>query len=559
MTDVENLNSLLKTSNFIIPQFQRNYSWEKEHVEDFWNDAWDSINEKNTNYYFGPIVLVKIKNSSDFKVVDGQQRITTLSILLSVIRDISKITENGEVFQFTGNYLYDDMKKEKTSRLTLNENNSQYYKDFILNDMDPELKIKMKPVNQYEKNLFNTYKTLFEKIKEKFLVDKKNIFKKENKELIFEINEFLKNVLFSFQIFKIILDNDDDASKLFATLNERGLSLSISDLIKNYIFSKSEAKNRDDHHKIWQIIIETLGENIKMDKYLQHHFIAWKSNVKEQNLYSAITGEVKNDKSVTEYLDSLKDKCKIYSDVMSSDTKQNPSTHLIELFLELQNDSAQPFLLNAIKKWGKKSNEVRDLSRICLDVHFRAKTIGGRSAKEIVDAFADAAELVRNPEGTAEISDIVSILKKIDFSDADFMANIRNKDFAPRNAKYFLKNIESKREKSKNKVKTVVPEITLEHIMPKNEDAKGWESMKMQHDELLNKIGNLTLLHSKPNSEERDNAFEIKQKKYAESGLIITEYLARKNDWNETEITSRGIDLASDAPAVWKSVKSYQE
>lgn len=559
MTDVENLNSLLKTSNFIIPQFQRNYSWEKEHVEDFWNDAWDSINEKNTNYYFGPIVLVKIKNSSDFKVVDGQQRITTLSILLSVIRDISKITENGEVFQFTGNYLYDDMKKEKTSRLTLNENNSQYYKDFILNDMDPELKIKMKPVNQYEKNLFNTYKTLFEKIKEKFLVDKKNIFKKENKELIFEINEFLKNVLFSFQIFKIILDNDDDASKLFATLNERGLILSISDLIKNYIFSKSEAKNRDDHHKIWQIIIETLGENIKMDKYLQHHFIAWKSNVKEQNLYSAITGEVKNDKSVTEYLDSLKDKCKIYSDVMSSDTKQNPSTHLIELFLELQNDSAQPFLLNAIKKWGKKSNEVRDLSRICLDVHFRAKTIGGRSAKEIVDAFADAAELVRNPEGTAEISDIVSILKKIDFSDADFMANIRNKDFAPRNAKYFLKNIESKREKSKNKVKTVVPEITLEHIMPKNEDAKGWESMKMQHDELLNKIGNLTLLHSKPNSEERDNAFEIKQKKYAESGLIITEYLARKNDWNETEITSRGIDLASDAPAVWKSVKSYQE
>ena len=63
----------------------RNYSLEKEHVEDFWNDAWDTINENNNNYYFGPMILVKTNQSSTFKIVDGQQRITTLSILISVI------------------------------------------------------------------------------------------------------------------------------------------------------------------------------------------------------------------------------------------------------------------------------------------------------------------------------------------------------------------------------------------------------------------------------------------------------------------------------------------
>jgi len=558
MTEVENLNTILKSYDYEIPQFQRDYSWQKEHVEDFWNDAWDSINDENSNYYFGPIVLVKTKDDLIFKVVDGQQRITTLSILISVIRDISLTTENGDVHANTINYLVSDRTREKIPSLKLNENNDEYYKNFILKDMDPESKIKLKPSNQHEKNLFNAYRVLLEKIKKKYLGDKKNVFTTEHKALTLEIEEFMRSVLYNFKIFKIVLDNDDDASKLFATLNERGLSLSISDLIKNYIFSKSP-KNRDENHKNWQFVIDTLGENIKTDKYLQHHFIAWKEHVKEQNLYSAITNEVRNPKSVTEYLDSLKSYCKDYSDIMSSDEKQNPHTDLRELFLELQNDSAQPFVLNAIRKWGKKSKEIKEISKMCLDIHFRAKTIGSRSAKEIVDAFADAAKLVRNPKDNVEISDIKTILEEIDFYDKDFMALIRNKDFSVKNAKYFLKKIERYRPAPKNQVKSVDPTITVEHIMPQNEDAEGWEHMKEQHDELLNKIGNLTLLHTKPNSEEKDNPFEKKKKKYAESGLVITEYLEKKTDWDEVEITSRSKDLASDAPAIWKTLKNSQK
>ena len=117
MTEVENLNTILKSYDYEIPPFQRDYSWQKEHVEDFWNDAWDSINDDNTNYYFGPIVLVKTKDDLIFKVVDGQQRITTLSILISVIRDISTITENGDVHANTINYLMSDRTREKIPSL----------------------------------------------------------------------------------------------------------------------------------------------------------------------------------------------------------------------------------------------------------------------------------------------------------------------------------------------------------------------------------------------------------------------------------------------------------
>jgi uncharacterized protein with ParB-like and HNH nuclease domain len=560
VTETEDLNTILQSYQYVIPPFQRDYSWQTEHVEDFWNDASDSIKENNDNYYFGPMILVKTNHSSTFKVVDGQQRITTLSILLSVIRDIATQTGNGEVRANTMVYLMNSLKRVKIPSLKLNDNNDAYYRDFILKDDDPEKKIKLKTSNQYEKNLYNTYKVLLEKIKIKYLGSKKNKFSTKHKELTFDILEFLQKVLYNFKIFKIVLTDEDEASKLFATINERGLSLATSDLIKNYIFSKSTKDHQESNQKIWQEVSNTLGEHIKLDKYLQHHFICWKENVKEQKLYSSIEKEVKTPKNVEDYLKSLKKHCKNYSDMMSSDETQFVNKHLKELFLELQNDSAQPLILNAIEKWEKKSKEVDEISKICLDIHFRAKTIGGRSAKEIVDAFANAAQLIQNPKTDVEISELKNIFEKIDFPDTEFMQMIRTKDFSSKNAKYILSKIERFRPAASGTAgKTVDRTITLEHIMPQNENAAGWKHMKELHDELLWKIGNLTLLHTKPNSSEKDNPFEKKKKAYAGSDMLITNYLQEKVDWDNAEIISRSKDLASECPAIWISLKKSQK
>jgi len=560
MTETEDLNTILQSYQYVIPPFQRDYSWQTEHVVDFWNDASDSIKENNDNYYFGPMILVKTNHSSTFKVVDGQQRITTLSILLSVIRDIATQTGNGEVRANTMVYLMNSLKRVKIPSLKLNDNNDAYYRDFILKDDDPEKKIKLKTSNQYEKNLYNTYKVLLEKIKIKYLGSKKNKFSTKHKELTFDILEFLQKVLYNFKIFKIVLTDEDEASKLFATINERGLSLATSDLIKNYIFSKSTKDHQESNQKIWQEVSNTIGENIKLDKYLQHHFICWKENVKEQKLYSSIEKEVKTPKNVEDYLKSLKKHCKNYSDMMSSDETQFVNKHLKELFLELQNDSAQPLILNAIEKWGKKSKEVDEISKICLDIHFRAKTIGGRSAKEIVDAFANAAQLIQNPKTDVEISELKNIFEEIDFPDTEFMQMIRTKDFSSKNAKYVLSKIERFRPAASGTAgKTVDRTITLEHIMPQNENAAGWKHMKELHDELLWKIGNLTLLHTKPNSSEKDNPFEKKKKAYAGSDMLITNYLQKKVDWDNAEIISRSKDLASECPAIWISLKKFQK
>jgi uncharacterized protein with ParB-like and HNH nuclease domain len=575
VTETEDLNTILQTYQYEIPQFQRNYSWEKEHVEDFWNDAWDTINENNNNYYFGPMILVKTNQSSTFKIVDGQQRITTLSILISVIRDIATKTGNIDVHANTIMYLMNSLKRIPS--LKLNNNNNEYYKDFILRDMDPEEKIKLRTTNQYEKNLYNSYKLLFVKIKEQYLGDKKKKFSTEHKDLTFDIEDFLAKVLFNFKIFKIILIDEDEASKLFATINARGLNLSISDLIKNYIFSKSTKEHQESNQEVWQYVVNTLGENIKMDKYLQHHFICWKQNVKEQKLYSSIEKEIRNPTNVKDYLKSLKHHCKIYSNMMSSNETQFVNKHLKELFLDLQNDSAQPFILNAIEKWGKTSKEVDEISKICLDIHFRAKTIGGRSAKEIVDAFAEAAESIRGlppliknvkeivdgketivkKEILVDISYIRKIFHQIDFTDTEFLELLKIKDFSAKNAKYFLSKIERHRPAASGTAgKTVDRTITLEHIMPQNENADGWEHMKEQHDEFLWKIGNLTLLHTTPNSSEKDNPFEKKKKAYAGSDMLITKYLEKKDDWDDVEISSRSKDLASDAPVIWKTLKN---
>ena len=581
MTDTLSLSQLIKSGRFVVPDFQRDYSWERQHVEDFWDDACDEIDRGNENYYFGPIVLIKKGKSNVFKIVDGQQRITTLSILLSLFRDICHHTNNGTGEQWVDNYINDDEFDEPIPRLQLNKNNNDFYCKFILKIDDPEYKLKMKPDNQYDKKIFQTYKFLHEKIKNRYLPDDnkktKKLFSSEDSEISTDIRKFIKKILYHFHIFHITIDNEDEASKLFATLNQRGLKLSISDLIKNYIFSVSTQKYRDNNNKIWEKMIATLGEKIKPDKYLQHHYIAWKKNVKEQDLYSTITGQIKNDSEVIDYLTSISEHCNTYSDMMSDNSKQNVGKDLMELFLTLKNDSAQPFILNAIKKWGKTSEEVKEISKICLDIHFRAKTIGTRSAKEIVDVFAEAAESIRGSppliknvkeivdgkettvkkEILVDISYIRKIFHQIDITDKEFMNSIEHHDFSNRTtAKYFLKKMEESKLFQKDPDKFVNPDITLEHIMPQNEDAKGWEHTKTQHGELLNKIGNLTLLYFTPNSELRDDPFEKKKIAYGNSNINITEKLKKKSDWNETEIIARSKIFASDAIAIWHYVNS---
>ena len=138
--DGVSISDILSTSQYEIPPFQRDYSWKKDQITEFWSDAKEVFDYNQDTYFFGPIVLISSAQSKIVKIVDGQQRITSFQILICVIRDILSNNGNKDNASDLTTFLFPPMVKDKP-RLKLNENNNDFFKNVILKEMDPDEKI----------------------------------------------------------------------------------------------------------------------------------------------------------------------------------------------------------------------------------------------------------------------------------------------------------------------------------------------------------------------------------------------------------------------------------
>lgn len=577
LTDGKQLTVIFTSGLYQIPPFQRDYSWKKPQIEDFWNDAIDIFDSNDSNYFFGPVVFIKNNQQEYASVVDGQQRLTTIQILICVIRDI--INSNGSEKHATQleNFLYPPTDVDKIiPTLQLNENNNPFFKKFILKRTDPgknfDVKKKIddnKTTIPTEKLLYENYKRLYKMVKDRFL--KSGQKKQEVNETLYR---FITSMLESFRVFEIVLDNEDRAFRLFATLNQRGLALSTSDLVKNYIFMKSGVAQRHEFHEIWKKIVGNLDDKNELDDFLRHAWIAKYNYVTSQSLYKAITDKIQKPNEVNDYLENLLSDSSTYTKFVHTNSEDDTGYYLKSLFHDLKNDSAQSVILNAYKFWKENPKDIDNIIKICLDMFFRGKTIGGKAPGVVGKTFAKAAELIRTSKNFNEVSDE---LKRIDISNKEFKNSIGDKDHQVNIAKYILKNYERNFLNTDRISKTIVDSITLEHIMPQsltytkgmskekiktdwlNPESKSYVS-EIDHPRYLNRIGNLTLLHKLTNSELQNMSFEEKKSKYeTESQLDITMELANADFWNVESIESRSEIISDFVNEIWKTLLNDAE
>ena len=562
LTDGRTLSEILSSGPYKIPAFQRDYSWKKPQILEFWNDAVDVFDSKESSYFFGPVVFIKNDKMSYHRVVDGQQRLTSVEILISVIRDIFESNDSVRLATIMQNFLYPITSIDHTDPiLVLNENNNQFYKNVLLKPMDPDEKINQyKTKDPNELRLYENYKILYSKVKKKFLKSNKKGDKEENEKLF----EFIRKILDSFKVYEIVVDSEDRAFRLFATLNQRGLDLGISDLVKNYIFMKSDKEHRDEFHGYWKKIIENLDDKNDLDDFLRHNWIASYDYVTLQSLYKVITEKIRSDKEVSSYLETLLEDSLIYNELVNGNRDDQTGDYLKSLFGELKNDSAQSVLINAHKFWKNNPKDIQILSKICLDVFFRGKTIGGKSPSEVGKCFAATANLIKIGKNLSEIK---TELKKIDITDPDFQKSIQYDDHGSNIAKYLLKNIEIHTKSLDHSTKTISSTVTLEHIMPKTITNTDWSAEnsksffnKNNHRKYLNRIGNLTLLHKVHNSELQNMSFDSKKMKYkTETDIDMTEKIADYPFWDMDEIEKRSENLSGDAVDIWSTLLDHED
>ena len=553
---------------YTIPQYQRDYDWKKQQIKEFWDDIIDFYdNSSEKTYFLGPIVLVKVPNEKSMNIVDGQQRFTTIQILITVIRDI--LMENGDISRSETLNSYIFTRGDNFPFLTLNQNNNEYFRELIFDrSSKPMEKIAKKPSEtQHSKiRIHDNYKILYNSIKQRFL--KGQTIENQND----NIYKFFQKIKYGLTFFEITLDSNEKAFRLFATLNNRGLKLRLSDLIKSMIFLKTNTspENHNSFNTTWEMIRKNLPDPNKFDEFLRHSYIAKYGFVTAQSLYSSVEKNVGNVEQVRKYLDELRVDSTIYHEIVNSQRDDTTGFYLKTLFNELNNDSAQPVILNAKKKWNKNQKNIDEITKICFNVFVRGKTIGGKPASVVGKNFAAAAQSILLDKSFEEV---INELKGIDIPDESFRSTIQEAQFQELSAKVILKTIERFYDSQPGKEnKAILSTITLEHILPQtivNKDGtvtdwakEGSESYftESEHREYCNRIGNLTLLNKVKNSELKNLSFKEKVKKYkTEKEINLTKGLEEVERWTKEIIDQRSKTLSDMAKDIFETILSKSE
>ena len=533
-----------------IPKFQRDYTWETENWDDLWQDIKALLNDENVEHYLGYLVLQTI-NNKEFQIIDGQQRLTTFSLMiLAVLKNLNDLAENGidsennskRKENLMNSYIgyVDPVTLISNNKLKLNRNSNDYYKQYLV--LLKELPLRN--TNTSEKHMRDCFRWYYERIKKEFKTG-------EN------LASFIDNIVDKLFFTVIEVSDQINAFKVFETLNARGVQLSSSDLLKNYLFSvvdetKPHFSEIEELENIWSKIVGKLGEQ-KFEDYLRYYWNSINKSVGKKDLFKTIKNSINNKEEVFKLIRNLDETSDIYLAIQNpedsywSDKRElKKSLKELKLFQIRQTFS---LFLTAIKNLDE--DELRKIFKTCSIISFRYNIIGGLNPNAQEEIYNNAALSIHNNK----VFDIKGF-QPIYVNDSNFENDFSTKEFksTSRNhkiAKYILSKIERYKHHSEIDVESDL--FTIEHILPENAD-NNWGDFSFEEiNRSVYRIGNLTLLERNLNRDAQQKPFVEKLKYFKQSKSMLTQKLIDDyNSWNEDKIASRQKELAKHAKGIWK-------
>lgn len=295
-------------NRYIVPNNQRRYAWEKEQIGQFFKDvmyAYDQIkHETQFQYFFGPMVF--IRDGDKQIVADGQQRLATANVFIAVIRDLLLDLNDGA--ESTNNHGLKYQHKKIISNITLGRHNKEFYNDYIIKQGSAKDKKDLLTKRKYQQKTDPNFWLAFAYCE--FYDNLKKIMRSKIKEYV----KLQSIVLDVFTIIKIDVNTTEYAYRIFETLNERGMPLAISDMIKNHVIECSKPKDRDLINTRWEEMIGVVGTK-KINLYVRHFWIANYENVAKRELYKKISERMrksKTGKKITNYVRDLHTQAEIF-------------------------------------------------------------------------------------------------------------------------------------------------------------------------------------------------------------------------------------------------------
>lgn len=545
---------LTSTKPYIVPSYQRDYSWDKDEVEDFWKDLIKCIGQKS--YFLGSMVFKAEKEDDTIIVIDGQQRLATITILLSAIRDL--LFKNGaqrDYLSISDHYIIKEYEGEtEVKTLTLNLLNREYF--YYCIQLLPDDKNR-KQFTDYTK----TEKTN-KLIKNAYLFFKEEISKLISaispKEKIQYLNSLVTHIRTVLRVITITVDTEEEAYLIFETINDRGLELSVADLFKNYLIRKAKSdEDKDEIISMWKEISTLLDD--KLRAFLRHYWVSKKGEITERRLFSELTTHIEDDNiDVKDFVKEMKDEAINYNSIYNPEDGSWQDKEISKLIYEFNILSARqclPLLLSGLEMFDER--EFKNLLGAVINFTFRYSTICNRHNNVLETKYSDTAIQMRN----GKIKDTVNAMKNLKSiypEKAEFENMFAKKKVEGKLGRYILKKIDEEVGQYKGE-KPDYNSCTLEHIIPQKPDEdwkKFFTKMKLKKediDEATYKIGNVTLLDEGLNKKAK-NYFFIKKRdeSYKNSILWINQTLKGIKGWDLITIEQRQRQLAELANKIWK-------
>lgn len=538
---------------YSVTSFQRDYSWDEERWSDLYDDISNSLNE-NREHFFGFMTFLKERNSKETQIIEGQQRLATITILAAAVRDLLFEKQNVGWEKIDGSLIKPTHpwhpRKESYYKLILSETNRDFFKEYIQTVGNPNKKLesmrKEKKQNLSNRLIHKCYGFFHSK-----LIDKSTD----------QLLDFLSKATDDFIVIVSEVGNPDTAYILFETLNDRGLDLTLSDLLKTHLLRTAGDPNDHDWKEIkreWDEI-KTLPEIKKMDEFVRHYWLSAEGTASKDELFSKLKNKIKNRTDAKTLSATLRKEAIIYSRLVNPEPSDFDGDAKIPQMLNelyvLSEQQVLPLLLSIVQSKAFKKKDIAEVIASLTNFVFRYLTIGEKENKKLESLFSDISRKIRNDE-INDVASIIRELKKEYVGDDAFVLGFSEKSIRdPARAKYILRKIE---DCLGGPEKTPRLDITLEHILPRNPDADGKEYLIENNlwddkDEWVNRIGNLTLLTSEDNNKLKNKSPMLKSSEvYSKSKLELNKDLRNLFLWTSENIEQRQQKLAICAVQIWR-------
>jgi hypothetical protein len=518
-----------------VPPYQRGYAWEAEEVTEFWWDLRAAFGTTKPQYFLGTIVLAGDSNTAHSTIIDGQQRLTTTSLLFIALRNEflrRGDDDRAQVIERDYGVTLDLRSGERVTRLTLNADDQAAY------------------VAALEKPGHETQARVDSRIANALSFFEQQIAHEAKQagphwaDILFRWVEYLEHHV---RVITVTVANDSDAYLIFETLNARGRELTVADLLKNYLFGLSgdaTVRMQEQWDSALRALETTANEEI-FTTFLRHLWSSINGATRERELYARIKASITTKARVLEFGQHIESAAPIYAALLSSEqpywTTSPRLQPYAETLLRLGLEQNRPLLLAAMRHF--PDDELLSLFKAVICWSVRGLIVGGIGGGTTERAYAEAAVAVTEKRATdtdAVFKELVDVVPTDDSFDQAFASRRINRTSI---AKYLLTALARKElrlEEAFVVSDAAEAAVRLKAVLPRSAAPERWPHFNPEEiRQWSTRLGNLFVVSDSESPTRIAPA------------PLFTDELTAADSWSPAVITRRQQEMAKLAVLLW--------